>query len=178
MLEISIVYLMANHHVSNLIFMIHLFSQSHFQSHPKVLHILLILFCFHLQNQKLNIYFHFFFNMSNYFTNDLVQKIYTLNIFIIILLNCCLIDKTFFSNRFMIHVFIVNEIRTNSNVYCKNYWKELLKHNVQCARTAIIFMLIFKISLSYFCCHFYVIFSFSTFFNWFINYFFLNLQFS
>ena len=43
-----------------------------------------------------------------------------------------MIDKTFCSNCFMIHVFIVNEVSTNSNVYCKNYWKELLKQCTMC----------------------------------------------
>ena len=37
--------------------------------------------------------------------------------------NCCLKDRTVFSNCFItkIHVFVVNEISTNSNVACKDY---------------------------------------------------------
>ena len=53
----------------------------------------LILLCFHLKNQKLNISSIAFFNMSNYFTKHLHYNyftlIYTINIFIIInVFNC------------------------------------------------------------------------------------------
>ena len=61
-----------------------------------------------------------------------------------------------------IHIFVVNKISTNSNVDCKNYWKY---HNVQGARAAFIFILIFT-------SYFYFINSFSIFFSLFINLFF------
>ena len=49
----------------------------------------LILLCFHLEsanllNQKLSIVFIIFFDMSNCFTSHQIQRIYTMNVFIII----------------------------------------------------------------------------------------------
>ena len=46
-------------------------------------------FCFHLLNQKLNIYFQFFINMVIYSTSNKIQRFYTSNIFIVINLFYC-----------------------------------------------------------------------------------------
>ena len=64
----------------------------------------------------------------------------------------CLVNQFFntrtifiFNNVFTrIYVCAVNKISTNSNVYCKNHWKY---HNIQFARTAFIFMIIFIFKL-------------------------------
>ena len=53
---------------------------------------------------------------------------------------CWLIEIAISCSSFfiMIHVFVVNKISSNSNVDCKNYSKQ---HNLQCARTAFMYIL-------------------------------------
>ena len=82
-----IIHLKANFHLNRISFSRnfyhYLLFQLHFQSHLKVLCTFLILLCLHMYNQKLSIHLHFFSNVSIYFTNNKIQRIYTISALII-----------------------------------------------------------------------------------------------
>ena len=76
---------------------------------------------FHLQNQKLNIYsrfffLFFFFNMSIYFTNGQIQRIFTVNILIIIKFFNCDVSNVVNTNAFLRPLSIFSKFESKTSI--------------------------------------------------------------
>ena len=97
--------LMASHRYvifSEIIFFTSIYCFDFFLFHPKHLHIVLVILCFHKQNhQKSSIYSHFFFNISSCMINKQIEKIYTVNIFTITIFFNCNISNIININAFV-----------------------------------------------------------------------------